>query len=252
MLEIIQISENGLRANQAWINSISHNVANIQTAGFKRSIINFGEVVNAPSDVNAQASSSSFAGMGVAVNGEIKDPRQGDLRMTGRSLDLAIDGAGYFEVEMADGSYGYTRVGRLVVNEEGRLMTSTGRLINSNILIPMEALNVRVEQDGRVYLDLNSDQMIDVGEIQIVHFANPEALRPIGDEIYIATENSGPAQGLMLGESARLLQGHLEMSNVNLIEEMSDLLLAQRAYQLNARLIQTADQILETINNLRR
>jgi flagellar basal-body rod protein FlgG len=252
MLEIIQISENGLRANQAWINSISHNVANIQTAGFKRSIINFGEVVNATSDVSAQASSSAFSGMGVAVSGEIKDPRQGDLRMTGRSLDLAIDGAGYFEVEMADGSYGYTRVGRLVVNEEGRLMTSTGRLLNSNILIPTEALNVRVEQNGRVYLDVNSDQVIDVGEIQLVHFANPEALRPIGDEIYIATEHSGPAQDLMLGESARLLQGYLEMSNVNLIEEMSDLLLAQRAYQLNARLIQTADQILETINNLRR
>lgn len=252
MLEIIQISENGLRANQAWINAISHNVANIQTAGFKKSVVTFGDIVNAPVDNGSLPLHSEFSGMGVAIGKEMVDSRPGDLRMTGRPLDMAIDGNGYFEVEMADGTYAYTRVGRFVVGEEGGLMTSSGDLLNSDILIPTEGTNIRVEQNGRIYLDLGQDQSVDVGEINLVHFNNPDGLKPIGGEMYVPTQSSGSAQGHVQDGSGQILQGYLEMSNVNLIEEMSDLLLAQRAYQLNARLIQTADQILETINNLRR
>lgn len=252
MLEIIQISENGLRANQAWINSISHNVANLQTVGFKKTVVTFGDIVNVPFESNSRAASSEVRGMGVEVSRTMVDARPGDLRMTGRPLDLAIDGNGYFEVEMDDGSYAYTRMGRFAVNEEGRLVTSSGRLLNSDIMIPAEATNLRIEQNGRIYLDLSADQAVEVGEIDLVYFTNPDGLKPIGGEMYMPTQASGNAQGQLSEVPTRILQGYLEMSNVNLIEEMSDLLLAQRAYQLNARLIQTADQILETINNLRR
>jgi flagellar basal-body rod protein FlgG len=252
MLEVLQISENGLRANQAWINSISHNVANIQTAGFKKSIVNFGELVNTSSKPIGGAEKTQFEGMGVAVNSQIIDSRQGDMKATNRSLDLAIEGSGFFEVELDDGTLGYTRTGRLSVNEDGRLVTQDGHPLSSEILIPLDSENIKVKTNGMVQADVGADQTIEVGQIQLMNFVNPEQLKAIGNELYVSSSQSGEPEQLVDEKSHRILQGFIEMSNVDLIDEMTDLLLAQRSYQLNARLIQTADQILETINNLRR
>jgi flagellar basal-body rod protein FlgG len=252
MLEVLQISENGLRANQTWINSISHNVANIQTAGFKKSVVNFGELVNNSTRPIAGSEQKNFEGMGVTVNSQIMDSRQGDMKATSRALDLAIEGGGFFEVELDDGTLGYTRAGRLSVNEEGRLVTQDGHVLSSEILIPLDSKNIKIKTNGMVQADVGVGQTVEVGQIQLMNFVNPEQLKAIGNELYIPSTLSGEAEQLVDEKSHRILQGQIEMSNVDLIDEMSDLLLAQRAYQLNARLIQTADQILETINNLRR
>lgn len=252
MLEVLQISENGLRANQTWLNSISHNVSNIQTAGFKKSIVNFGELVNNSPESTIANKQAQFDGLGVTVNSQIIDTRQGDMKTTNRSLDLAIEGNGFFEVELGDGVLGYTRVGRLTVNPDGRLVTQEGYPLTSEITIPVDSKNIKIKTDGTVHADVGTDQTIEAGKIQLMNFVNSEQLKPIGNELYVATALSGEPEQLIDENTHKILQGFIEMSNVDLIDEMTDLLLAQRAYQLNARLIQTADQILETINNIRR
>jgi len=252
MLEILQISENGLRANQTWLNSISHNVANIQTLGFKKSLVNFGELVNNSPQLKAVNNEIQFDGMGTKIISQIMDVGQGDMKTTNRALDLAIEGNGFFEIELDDETLGYTRVGRLTVNPEGRLTTQEGHPLTSEILIPIDSKNIKISSDGTVHADVSDDQTIEIGKIQLVNFANPEHLKPIGNELYVPTELSGESEQSIGEGHSKILQGFVEMSNVDLIDEMTNLLLAQRAYQLNARLIQTADQVLETINNLRR
>lgn len=252
MLEIMQISENGLKANQEWINSISHNVANIQTPSYKKEIVNFGELVSAKSEPSDNLANVTHNGMGVSVESTMIDTRKGDIKATGRELDVAIDGSGFVEVELPNGDYAYTRLGRLSINEEGLITTHDGLLLSSSIAVPAGASNFRVDERGLVSVKVGENENINLGSIDLVNFSAPEYLQPLGNERYLATERSGMPEELAENTNTRFLQGFIEMSNVDLIDEMSSLLLAQRAYQLNARLIQTADQILETINNLRR
>jgi len=252
MIEILQISENGLRANQEWINSISHNVSNMQTPGYKKTITNFGELVNNVPSPNAQLQAGQYNGMGVAVSSSMLSSSHGDIKATGRELDFAIDGNGFLELETENGDYVYTRLGRLSLNEDGRLMSEDGLILSSDIVVPATYKSIQIDASGEVRADLGSGDVVELGKIELVNFASAEHLQPIGNEKYLATERSGQAEKSDDSVEKRIMQGYLEMSNVDLIDEMSDLLLAQRAYQLNARLIQTADQILETINNLRR
>lgn len=255
MLEILHISENGLKANQEWMNSISHNVANMQTPGFKKASMSFSEIVNTSpvQDQDKTNNRQAFDGMGVVANAKVIDFTKGDLKATGRSLDVAINGDGFLEIESANGDLAYTKVGRLSVDSDGRLVTHDGALLSSDIVIPPDSKGVRIAANGLVSVDMGAGTFTDVGTINIAQFANPEYLQPIGDGVFKATKQSGDAEiDARHVKNGDIMQGYLEMSNVNLIDEMGDLLMAQRAYQLNARLIQTADQILETINNLRR
>jgi flagellar basal-body rod protein FlgG len=251
MLEILQISENGLRTNQEWLNTISHNVSNIQTPGYKKASLNFGELV-ASTAMPQNGQPSNFQGMGVAVESNMIDSSMGDIKATGRSLDVAITGTGFLEVELENGDYAYTRVGRLTINQDGRLTTHEGLLLSSDINIPEGTKNIVIGQTGIVTAQIGADETMELGQLTLVNFTAPEFLHAIGSERYIATEKSGQPEQLIDQPDQGFMQGYLEMSNVDLIDEMSDLMVAQRAYQLNARLIQTADQILETINNLRR
>jgi len=251
MLEILQISENGLRTNQEWLNSISHNISNIQTPGYKKNSLNFGELVAAPL-VSGSDQSVDVQGMGVGVQSSMIDSSIGDVKATGRPLDVTITGEGFLEIELENGDYAYTRVGRLSINEDGRLTTADGLLLSSDVTIPSGAKSILINKTGIVSAQIGADENLELGQLTLVNFTAPEFLQSIGDERYIVTEKSGQAE-LLVGDTEQgFMQGYLEMSNVDLIDEMSDLLIAQRAYQLNARLIQTADQILETINNLRR
>lgn len=253
MLEILQISENGLKANQEWINSISHNVANMQTAGYKKTSVNFGELVNSTASADKNVQAPVFDGMGVAVTNSIIDVSKGDIKSTGRGLDIAIDGKGFIELQLDDGTLAYTRLGRLSVSPEGKLTTADGIALSSDITIPSGAKNIKIDQQGVVSAQMSQEDFIEVGSLNIVQFNNAEYLQPIGNEKFLATKLSGEPETQLANQSNNgIMQGFLEMSNVDLIDEMSNLLMAQRAYQLNARLIQTADQILETVNNLRR
>jgi flagellar basal-body rod protein FlgG len=252
MLEILQISENGLRSNQEWLNNISHNIANIQTPGFRKTSLNFGELVSSPTPSNQMGKKEEFRGMGVAVESSMLDSKTGNIKSTGRSLDVAVTGNGFLEIELENGESAYTRAGRLSVNADGRLVTQGGLLLSSDISVPSGAKNILINETGVVTAQMNAGETIELGQLTLVKFTAPEFLHAIGSEHYTATEKSGQSEKIVDKSEGGFMQGYLEMSNVDLIDEMGDLMMAQRAYQLNARLIQTADQILETINNLRR
>ena len=253
MLEILQISENGLRSNQEWLNTISHNIANIQTPGFKKTMLNFGELVSTSAHAQPSDASNEFRGMGVSIESSIIDSKMGDIKSTGKPLDVAITGNGFLEVELENGDYAYTRLGKLSINDDGKLIMQNGLTLSSDINIPANAKNILINQSGIVSVQMdNTDDAVEVGQLALVKFAAPEFLHAMGGELFTANERSGQPEKIIDQPGNGFMQGFIEMSNVDLIGEMSDLMMAQRAYQLNARLIQTADQILETINNLRR
>ncbi|MCD6069493.1 MAG: Flagellar basal-body rod protein [Microvirga sp.] len=254
MIDALQIASSGLSANQVWLNTISNNVANMQTPGFKRGQVTFQNMVR-PVSSAASADVSVASGAGVQLGEPTHLFTPGAMRETNRSLDLAIQGDGFFEITLATGETAYTRLGSFHVNAEGQLALPNGELLTSDIRIPPDAEGVRIESNGAVRVKLaQSSDYVDAGSIRIAKFAQPVFLEQIGGGLYAQTRQSGAASLIEPGQEAAgtLLTGHLELSNVDIVSEMTDLVMAQRAYQLNARLLQASDQILETINNLRR
>ncbi|MDZ4298836.1 MAG: flagellar hook-basal body complex protein [Moraxellaceae bacterium] len=256
MIDAISIASSGLAANQAWIDSISNNVANMQTIGFKRSQVNFMDMVQmAPINDDGSVSNRQLTGAGIKVSHQTQVFTPGAIRQTTNPLDVAIAGNGFFEVELANGEMAYTRAGRFHIGNDGRLALANGMVLASDLRIPPDAGSVQIQADGVVRVKLaNSSETITVGQIRLAGFGNAEQLEKINEGLYRSTSLSGDPTYAEPGLSGQgtLLQSHVEMSNVSMIEEMSGLVLAQRAYQLNARLLQAGDQIMETINNLRR
>lgn len=253
MIDALHIAASGLRSEQKQIDVISNNVANMQTPGFKRSRVNFVEV--AAATVAAEAGSGAPAGgQGTRIASTSTLFTTGDLRLTRNALDLAIEGSGFFELQAEDGSVVYTRDGQFRLDAEGFLAVHGLRLARG-FSIPRDATDVRIAANGEVSVQFpeQSDRIV-LGTIELSSFAAPDALESVGDNRFAATDAAGvPAYG-QPGEAGfgQVRQGYVEMSNVEMIDEMSALVLAQRAYQLNARVLQASDQILETINNLRR
>ena len=258
MIDALHISESGLRATQKWIDTISNNVANMQTAGFKKSAVNFTDLVRSQEATDiAQGSQSSTdaGGIGTRIAGNSTVFSMGSVQATNNPLDIVIQGNGFFEVVRADGGLAYTRLGRMKVTAEGQLSSATGMVLSGDIRIPPDVEAIEVQADGMVRGRVGgTEDIIDLGQLRIARVGNPESMKSLGDGLYTTTDASGEATLHTAGSEGvgQLLQGHLEMSNVDLVEEMTSLVLAQRAYQLNARIVQTADQIMETINNLRR
>lgn len=251
MIEAIHIAGSALHANQQWLDNISTNVANINTPGYKTRDISF---LSAIAPEGSAALPAGTAGLVRAETGAI-DTATGDIRQTGRELDIAINGRGWFRVHDADGNLAYTRTGRFVVTEQGALATVDGRTLADDVMIPPDALAVSVNNRGEVQVKL-PDQAAPMlaGTIRTVDIPDLSALTEVSpgtwlDPMRAATSTDGTPGDGVLGQ---LQQGHLEYSNVDLVNEMSQLVIAQRAYQLNARVLQIGDQVLETINNLRR
>lgn len=257
MIDALSIAGSGLAANQAWIDSISNNVANMQTIGYKRSEVNFRDMVREVSvygDANSPAG-RVYAGAGIQTFDPVQVFTPGTVRSTGNEYDLSIQGAGFFEVALATGELAYTRNGRFHLNADGQLALANGETLSADLRIPPDVGQVLVKADGTVQATvIETGEVISIGQIHLARFASAERLQKASDGLYRPTEWSGLAAYAEPGRDGQghLLQGAVEMSNVNLIEEMSSLVLAQRAYQMNARLLQAGDQILETINNLRR
>lgn len=254
MLDALYISATGLRAQQQQIDVISNNVANLQTPGFKRSRIAFAEMALTPMAGNADGLPQAH-GAGTSVLATLPVMEMGEMRMTRNPLDLGINGGGFLEVVDANGALFYTRAGQLRVDDEGHLAIAGGQRLASGLQVPPDATGLRISPDGVVFATLGGDTVeTELGRIELASFAAPDALQAVGGNLFAATASSGEATLGAPGEAGmgRLLQGFLEMGNVDLIDEMSTLVLAQRAYQLNARVLQASDQILETINNLRR
>ncbi len=258
MIESLYIAESGLNSQQKLIEIISNNIANNSTPSFKRDEANFVDLVltdQAVSSATNNIEPNQQKASGVMVAGVHTDFAMGSLKQTNNPLDIAIKGNGFIEVELANGEYAYTKAGRLRIDENGFLTNSEGLRLASNVQISPDAQNVTIKENGNVFVTLpDSPQLLEVGNIELVTFANVSGLSKLGNNLYSSTLESGQAiyQGTNELAGGEILQGYTEMSNVTLNEEMVNLMLAQRGYQLNARIIQVTDQVMETINNLRR
>lgn len=253
MIDALYISATGLRSQQEQIDVISNNVANMQTPGFKRSRVSFAEIATLA--VADRESATIGHGGGSRVLGTMALFSEGDLRPTGHPFDLAIDGQGFFELEDALGNRLYTRAGQFRLDKDGYLVASNGMRLAQGLQVPPDALDVLIGSDGELSARLGGDtERTIIGRIELVGFAAPDALVAAGENVFAATEEAGLPSIGQPGEPGfgALRQGYLEMANVDLVDEMTNLVMAQRAYQLNARVLQASDQLLETINNLRR
>lgn len=257
MIDALHISENSLKTTQQWINSISGNIANMQTPAYKRVDVNFVEMISTPASGGQEMMNENIRPevLGAQMGSSTINFSQGQLKQTGNPLDVAINGNGFIEVMMPDGSLGYTRLGKLKVTPDGDIGLQDGSKLSASIAVPANATKVLISETGKVKAELDGGkETIEVGELMLASFANPEHLVPIGGGIFKASVSSGDAVMATAGENGTgsILQGHIEGANVDLIEEMSSLMVAQRVYQINARLLQVTDQVMETINNLRR
>lgn len=262
MFDALYISATGMQAQQLNVDTIANNLANVNTNGFKKSKVGFADLMVAgaqrsPVDVDATGllGGQPRVGAGVSISGVKKLFDMGDLKKTESAYDVAIQGEGFLEVTMPDGSSAYTRGGTLRVNRDGLLSTSGGLPLKPSLSIPDNAQELTVETTGRV-LALVSGQStpMEVGRLELVRFTNASSLQPEGDNLYRANAESGePIAGRAAEEGmGSLVQGFLEGSNVKLTEEMVSLMVAQRVYEANVKLIQASDEMLGMINGLRR
>lgn len=255
MIDALYISSTGMRSQQEQIDVISNNVANMQTPGFKRGRVNFAEVaaISMPNEAGDAPSARHGGGSRVLSTSTLFGA--GGMQPTRNPMDMAIDGAGFFELEDVSGNRFYSRAGQFRLDDEGYLTSVNGMRLAQGLQIPSDASDLRIAPGGEVSALVGDDTQRSVlGTIGLVAFAATEGLESAGNNVFKAGVRSGEPMAAVAGEAGigKLQQGYLEMSNVDMIDEMTGLVLAQRAYQLNARVLQASDQLLETINNLRR
>lgn len=252
------ISKTGLDAQQKDISVISNNLANASTVGYKKSRAIFEDLlyqnINQPggrSTQNTEMPSGLMMGAGTKVVATQKNFGQGNMVTTENSLDLMIEGGGFFQILMPDGSLAYTRNGQFTVDEEGQIVTpGAGFLLQPNITVPDNALSVTVSQDGDVSITTRGQAgNTNIGQINISDFINPAGLQPIGQNLYVETAVSGaPIEGVPgVDGLGNLVQGALETSNVNVTEELVNLIESQRTYEMNSKVISSVDQMLSFV-----
>lgn len=259
MIDSLYIGATGMQAQQTNVDMIANNLANVNTSAFKRGRVNFEDLlyrnVASASMTGQPADNLQSTGVGVAIANMGKIFTQGDTKKTDAPFDVAIQGQGFFEVTLPDGSLAYTRSGHFQVNNDGYLVTSDGYSLKTPIQIPADAKEVLIQPDGLVLVSVpNETNPVEIGQIELTNFVNPDGLNPQGNNLYIATNLSGDATTGKPGEAnmGTLQQGFLESSNVKLVEEMINLITAQRAYEVNAKIVQASDEMLGLSNNLRR
>lgn len=256
MIESLYIGATGLNAQKTQIDTISNNLTNVATPGFKKDRVAFQDLMyaNTAHSVNSN-SNLPKVGYGISVASTEKVFDLGEIKKTDRALDLAIRGKGFLEVLLPNGEKAYTKAGSLSINSDGMLTTTTGYELSSNIQIPADTTSIVIREDGEVYVQVpDQDEFINLGRLELADFVNQAALSPIGSNLYQETEKSGTAFFGIAGENGlgKLAQGFIEVSNVELVEEMTNLVVAQRAYEVNSKIIQAADQMLSIVNDLRR
>jgi flagellar basal-body rod protein FlgG len=253
------IAKTGLEAQQTRMANIAHNLANASTTGFKRARAVFADLlyqnlsqVGAQSSQDTQLPSGLNLGTGVRTVATEKLHSQGGILTTGNALDIAIDGKGYFPILMPDGSEAYTRDGSFKLSDQGQMVTASGYVLQPGINIPADVQSITIGNDGVVSVSLPGQATPQVvGNIQIVNFINPTGLQPIGENLFLESAASGNAQAGTPGLTGlgKLRQGSLEGSNVNIVEEMVGMIETQRAYEMNSRLISTADGMMQFLTN---
>jgi len=254
-MEALYIAGSGLTAAERGLTVVAHNVANMQVAGFKRISAQFSELISRPAATDGSGNAQApLTGLGTRVADNIIEFSPGALQPTGSPLDIAIQGDGFIEVELPNGEYALSRGGRLEVDADGRLALASGEVIGADIRVPEDASELKIETDGRVRARVGeASEYVELGQLMLSKVANPSAMRPLGNGLYMVTESSGEALAHAPSEiGGEFVQGFLEGANVDLVQQMAQLVVAQRTYQVNARIIQAADRLLETVNNLQR
>jgi len=259
MDQALWIAKTGLEAQQTRMAVTANNLANVNTTGFKRSRAVFEDLLyqndaqaGAQSSESTELNSGLMLGTGVRVVATEKLFNQGNLVQTGNSLDMAIEGRGFFQILMPDGDIGYTRDGTFQVNADGEVVTSKGYSLQPSITIPEDAKSVTISKDGIVSVTQPGVATpVQVGTIETVDFINPAGLTPIGQNLFLESGSSGSPQSGTAGEGGlgTIAQGSLETSNVNTVEELVNMIETQRAYEMNSKAISTAEQMLEYANN---
>jgi flagellar basal-body rod protein FlgG len=252
------IAKTGLDAQQTRMAVISNNLANVNTVGFKRDRASFEDMlyqsVRQPGGQNTadtQAPTGLMLGTGVRLVSTEKAHVQGSMVTTKNALDIAIQGDGFFQIQQSDGTTAYTRDGNFKKSATGQLVTANGAPLLPAINIPANAATITVGQDGIVSVELAGGGTQQIGQIQLARFVNPAGLQSLGQNLMRETPASGPAQPLNPGinGAGSLMQGALEASNVNVVEEMVNMIETQRAYEINSKAISAVDGMLKFLNN---
>ncbi|MCE5249626.1 flagellar basal-body rod protein FlgG [bacterium] len=262
MVRAMRTAASGMTAQKLNVDTISNNLANVNTTGYKKSKLEFQDLLyqtyrmaGATSQVGSEVPVELQIGYGTRAVASQRIFSQGNLSQTYNALDVAIDGNGFIPIELPDGTEAYTRDGALKLSREGEIVTSDGYRLTAAITIPAEAEEISVGVDGTVTVrNAGETEVTDIGQITLVKFLNPAGLSAIGRNMFVQTTASGdPIEGIP-GENGlgQIRQGFLELSNVETVEEMVNLIIAQRAYEINSKAIQTAEDMTQIANNLKR
>ena len=260
MINSLWISKTGMEAQQTQLDVISHNLANVSTTGFKRGTAVFEDLmyqnlrqVGANSSEQAQLPTGLQIGLGVRTVATSRSFTQGSMQQSNNQLDLAIKGNGFFQVTMPDGTTGYTRDGSFQVDAQGRLVTASGLPVANGITVPPNATNISVSSSGAVSATVaGTPAPQQIGTLALTNFVNPAGLEPRGENLYGETAASGQPNGGTAGSNGlgAVMQGFLETSNVNVVQELVSMIQTQRAYEMNSKAIQTSDQMLQKLSQI--
>lgn len=262
MIRSLYTAATGMIAQQTQIDTTSNNISNVNTIGYKKQRAEFADLMYQVMEYAGTATSGTSVsptgmevGLGVRPTAIAKLFTQGNFKETGNPLDMAITGNGFFQIQLPDGTTGYTRNGSFKLDNEGNVVNSDGYRLLPEIVIPEDATQISIGVDGIVsVLQAGATQMTQVGQIELSNFVNPAGLHSLGDNNFINTASSGDPINSIPGLNGlgQTRQQFVEMSNVQLVEEMTDLITGQRAYEANSKAIVTSDEMLQTVNGLKR
>jgi flagellar basal-body rod protein FlgG len=260
MIRSLWISKTGMEAQQMQLDTISNNLANVSTNGYKQAHAVFEDLIyqnlrqaGANSSEQTQLPTGLQLGLGTHAVATARNFSQGSLQQTSNNLDIAIKGGGFFQIQMPDGTTAYTRDGSFQLNSSGQLVTNNGFVVQPGITIPAQAQSVTIANDGTVSVTLPGQTGAQtVGTLQTANFVNPAGLDPLGGNLYAETDASGTASTGSPGSNGlgSLQQGFVETSNVNVVQELVSMIQTQRAYEMNSKAVQTSDQMLQRLGQL--
>lgn len=262
MIKAMRTSATGMVAQQMNVDNIANNLANVNTTGFKKSKIEFQDILyqnyrraGSATAVGTQVPSELAIGYGSKAVSTVRDFTSGSLSQTGNALDLSISGDGFFQIQHPDGSTVYSRDGSFKLSADGRIVTSDGYFLLPEVTVPEDTTSISFGQDGIIEVQqYGGEDPVEIGQIELARFVNPAGLMALGRNLLAETSSSGdpitdiPTQNGL----GQIDQGSLEMSNVEVVDEMVNMIVAQRAYEMNSKAIQTADNMAEIANNLKR
>ncbi len=260
MIRALMTAASGMKVQQMQVDTIANNIANVNTSSFKKNSLAFREMLyetirepGAPTAANTMAPTGLQIGSGAEISSSLKIFRQGEIAPTGNKYDMAITGAGFFRVQLGSGDFRYTRDGSFRPDGNGQLVTSDGYPLDPPVRIPADAIEIIIGEDGTVStLKAEGDPPEVLTNISLFRFPNPTGLKAIGNNLYVETPSSGAVTQASAGidGTGSIRQGFSERSNVQVVDELVSLILAQRNYEINSRAIQVSDEMLQQVNNM--